>query len=127
MTVAAVIGLGTMGPGIAATLARGGMTVRMHDTSAAALEKAPASVAMAFGVLERLGVPAKGTAAAVSGHAKLEEALAGAELVIESVPEKAEIKAAVFRQIDAIVAKDCILASNTSGIPISRLQEGNSA
>src|SRR5690348_15131731 len=101
MTKTAVIGLGTMGPGIAATLARGGMTVRVFDTSAAALERAPATIATANQVLERLGVPAKGSVDDISLHGRLEDAVRGAELVLETVPEKADIKEAVFRQIDA--------------------------
>jgi 3-hydroxybutyryl-CoA dehydrogenase/5-formyl-3-hydroxy-2-methylpyridine 4-carboxylate dehydrogenase len=43
------------------------------------------------------------------------------------VPEKLEIKQAVFKEIDGLVAKTCVLASNTSGIPITKLQDGNSA
>ena len=50
-----------------------------------------------------------------------------ADLVLESVPEKADIKRAVFADLDKLVSKDCILASNTSGIPVTTLQEGNSA
>ena len=46
----------------------------------------------------------------------------GADLVLENVSEKLEIKAEVFRQIDKLVGKDCIIASDTSGIPITKLQ-----
>ena len=59
----AVIGLGTMGPGIAATLARGGMTVRCFDTSAEARERAPALIAAAGTVLSALGTPDQGDGA----------------------------------------------------------------
>ncbi|MEM8588091.1 MAG: 3-hydroxyacyl-CoA dehydrogenase NAD-binding domain-containing protein [Pseudomonadota bacterium] len=124
MTIAAVIGLGTMGPGIAATLARGGMKIRVYDTSAEALEKAPGMVAMAFGVLDRLDMPDKGSADDISYHTDLAEAVDGVDLVVETVPEKLEIKAAVFAELDKHVSKDCVLASNTSGIPITKLQEG---
>ena len=54
----AVIGLGTMGPGIAARLARGGIGGRVYDTSPAAMERATAQIALAMGVLDRLGVGA---------------------------------------------------------------------
>ena len=127
MTTAAVIGLGTMGPGMAATLARGGLTVRAFDTEAAQLEKAPGAAAMALGVLERLGMPDRGGADAISYHDTLGDAVAGCDLVLESVPEKADIKRAVFADLDKLVSKACILASNTSGIPVTTLQEGNSA
>ena len=127
MTTAAVIGMGTMGPGMAATLARGGLTVRAFDTEAAQLEKAPGTAGMALGVLEKLGMPDRGGADAISYHDTLADAVAGCDLVLESVPEKADIKRAVFADLDKLVSKDCILASNTSGIPVTTLQEGNSA
>ena len=127
MTTAAVIGLGTMGPGMAATLARGGLTVRAFDTEAAALEKAPGMAGMALGVLAKLGTPERGGADAISYHDTLADAVSGADLVIESVPENAEIKLRVFAELDALVSKECVLASNTSGIPVTKLQAGNSA
>ena len=57
MTKAAVIGLGTMGPGIAATLARGGMTVTTYDTMAEQRQRAADGIRMATGILASLGVP----------------------------------------------------------------------
>ena len=120
----AVIGLGTMGPGIAARLARGGIGVRVHDTSSAAMERAPAQIALAMGVLDRLGVaaaPASGGAVTYCGD--LANTVRGATLVIENVPEKIEVKAEVYRAIDGLVAADTIVASDTSGIPITKLQD----
>ena len=102
---AAVIGLGTMGPGIAATLARGGLEVVCFDVSTAQLEKA------------RAAFPA------LRFEPDFGQAVKGAALAVEAVPEKLEIKHAVLKQLEAHASPDCILASNTSGIPISRLQE----
>ncbi len=127
MTKAAVVGLGTMGPGIAATLARAGMTVTAYDVSAEQRQKAAEGAKLANGVLDKLGVPARGDGAAVAVAASLADCVKGAELVVETVPEKLEIKQQVFREIDGLVSKTCIIASNTSGIPITRLQAGNSA
>jgi 3-hydroxybutyryl-CoA dehydrogenase/5-formyl-3-hydroxy-2-methylpyridine 4-carboxylate dehydrogenase len=127
MTKAAVIGLGTMGPGIAATLARGGMTVTVYDTMAEQRQRAADGMRMATGVLTSLGMPDHGGGAEIKVCDNLADALAGADLVVESVPEKADIKAQVFQQIDMLVSKECIIASNTSGIPITKLQTGNSA
>ena len=126
MTNTAVIGVGTMGPGIAATLARGGMSVRVFDTSAEALERCRATMELANKVLESLGVPDKSDGSEIALHDSMAACVEGAELVVETVPEKLEIKAEVFRQLDGMVGKDCILASNTSGIPITKLQDGNS-
>ncbi|WP_342239172.1 5-formyl-3-hydroxy-2-methylpyridine 4-carboxylate 5-dehydrogenase [Inquilinus sp. OTU3971] len=119
----AVIGLGTMGPGIAATLARGGMGVRVHDTAPAAIERARTAIPQAGSVLDRLGIvpPASGEGA-VSFHEDLAGAVAGASLVIENVPEKVEIKAEVYRALDPLLPAETIVASDTSGIPITTLQ-----
>lgn len=119
----AIIGMGTMGPGMAARLARGGLDVAAFDVAPAALERARAMLVMAEGALDSLGIaaPAAG-AGTVRFTADLADAVAGADLVIENVPEKIEIKAEVYRQIDALVGPEIIVASDTSGIPITSLQ-----
>jgi len=119
----AIIGTGTMGPGMAATLARGGMDVACYDTSEAAREKVPGEVATALAVLERIGGRAASSAGAVSVRADLADAVADADLVIEAVPEDPQTKSVVFRELDRLSKPDAILASNTSGIPITTLQE----
>jgi len=124
MVTAAVIGLGTMGPGIVATLARGGMTVRGYDTRAEAVQAARQTIDTANGVLSALGTPDRGRPDAVTVTDDLAEAVAGADLVIETVPEDVALKRKVFGELDTLVSASCILASDTSGIPISRLQEG---
>jgi len=126
MTRAALVGLGTMGPGIAATLARGGMDVACFDTSAEARDKASGMIAAAADVLDRLGMPDRGNGSAIEISATMDACVDGADLVIENVPENLEIKMGVFAKLDKLVSRDCILASDTSGIPITKLQEGNS-
>ncbi|MGE3934158.1 MAG: 3-hydroxyacyl-CoA dehydrogenase NAD-binding domain-containing protein [Rhodospirillaceae bacterium] len=124
MTIAAVIGLGTMGPGIAATLARGGMQVRVFDSSAAALERARGAVAAAARVLEAIGgAPAAAAPGAVAYVDSLAAAMRDADLAVEVVPENPAIKADVLAAMEAAARPDAILASNTSGIPIGRLQQ----
>jgi 5-formyl-3-hydroxy-2-methylpyridine 4-carboxylic acid 5-dehydrogenase len=122
MTTAAVIGLGTMGPGIAATMARGGIAVRATDTRPEAVERARADLLPIAGVLDRLGMPTLGDATSVTFYGTIAEAVEGADLVLENVPEKLELKLEVFRQLDGLAGPDCILASDTSGIPITKLQ-----
>ena len=122
----AVIGMGTMGPGIAATLARGGMTVSGYDTSAEAVANSGAFITGAFGVLEALGMPDNGGPEQIRMSDSLEDCVAGADLVVETVPEDLELKLDLLGQLDGLVSPDCVLASDTSGIPITRLQEGNS-
>jgi 5-formyl-3-hydroxy-2-methylpyridine 4-carboxylate dehydrogenase len=123
MQNAAVIGLGTMGPGIAATLARAGMTVSAFDADPAKCAKAGEGFAAAAAVLSALAVPDRTTRGIVV-HGNLSQCVAGADLVIETVPENLDLKIQVFREIEALVAEDCILASDTSGIPITRIQAG---
>lgn len=119
----AIIGMGTMGPGMAARLARGGMQVTAYDVASAAIERARTMQGMAEGVLDALGIAAPATGAGtVRFTDDLADAVSGADLVIENVPEKIEIKAEVYRKIDALVAADTIVASDTSGIPITQLQ-----
>jgi len=122
----AVIGMGTMGPGIAATLARGGMNVRGYDTSAEAVANSGALISGAFGVLDALGMPDHGGAENINMSDSLEGCVAGADLVVETVPEDVDLKLKLLRTLDGLVSSDCVLASDTSGIPITRLQHGNS-
>ena len=124
MTKVAVIGLGTMGPGIAATLSRAGMTVTSYDADAGQREKAPQRFQLADTVLANLGMADKSGGAPIGVAETLADCVAGADLVLETVPEKLELKAQIFREIAALVSKDCVLASDTSGIPITKIQEG---
>jgi 5-formyl-3-hydroxy-2-methylpyridine 4-carboxylic acid 5-dehydrogenase len=123
MTAAAVIGLGTMGPGIAATLARGGMTVRAFDANPAAMTASSALIEAAQGVLEALEVPDR-AGGAVSLTDDLAACVQGADLVIETIPEDLALKRALFARLDELVSEGCVLASDTSGLPITKLQQG---
>ncbi len=119
----AIIGLGTMGPGMAARLARGGLNVTAYDVAPAAIERARSMAFTIEGVLDALDIapPASG-AGTVRLTGDLAEAVEGVDLVIENVPEDIDIKAEVYRTIDALIPADTIVASDTSGIPITRLQ-----
>lgn len=117
----AIIGMGTMGPGMAARLARGGIEVTAYDVAPAAIERARGMQGIAEGVLDSLGIAIAG-AGSVRFTDDLADAVSAADLVIENVPEKIEIKADVYRSIDALVGPDTIVASDTSGIPITQLQ-----
>ena len=117
---AAVIGTGTMGPGMGAVLARAGIETALYDVSAEALERAKGMAELANGALERLDAAAE-DGGSLRFEPDLGAALDGAEFVIEAVPEKLELKHEVFRQFEEAVADDAILASNTSGIPITNI------
>lgn len=121
---AAVIGLGTMGPGIAATLARSGIAVKAFDTDPQQRARAQREFEAATAMLAKLGVPERSSGAQLSIAGSLGECVADAGLVVETVPENLAVKIEVLRAVEAVVAAECILASDTSGIPISRIQEG---
>ena len=118
---AVVIGTGMMGPGIAATLAAGGVetTIVSRDARKAglAVDKARADVRL----LVDNGLRSPAHIAALNGAADLENAVASADLVIESAPEDMELKQALFAHLDRIAKPDAVLASNTSGLSITAI------
>lgn len=119
----ALIGLGTMGPGIAARLSRGGLDVAAYDVSQAAIERARGMLETADGALDRLGIDAPVTGAGTVRFVDtIAEAVEGADLVIENVPENIDVKAETYRAIDSLIGPSVIVASDTSGIPITKLQ-----
>jgi 3-hydroxyacyl-CoA dehydrogenase len=119
---AAVVGTGTMGPGMGAVLARAGIEVALYDVSEEQLAKAKAGVELAEGVLDRLETP-RSEGGAVRFTQDLADALQGVEFVLEAIPEKLELKQEMFPQFEKLAGPDAVLASNTSGIPITRIAE----
>ncbi len=116
----AIMGTGTMGPGMGAVLARAGKEVALYDVSAEALERARGMYDLAWGVLDRLETPAV-PGGSVRYATDVADALTGAEFVFEAVPEKLELKQQVYAEYERHVRTDVILASNTSGIPITKI------
>jgi 3-hydroxyacyl-CoA dehydrogenase len=119
---AAIIGTGTMGPGMGAVLERAGVDVALYDVSEEQLEKARPGVELARSVLDRLGGEADGASGAgLRFESDLAVALDGVDMVVEAVPEKLDLKQQVFAEFEKHVPADAILASNTSGIPITKI------
>jgi 3-hydroxyacyl-CoA dehydrogenase len=121
----AVIGAGTMGPGIAATFARYGFKTTLQDIKPEQIEKAKGTVEFVYKTLIMGGFATEEEAAAgrtnLSYTGDLAEAVRDADFVVETVPERADIKTAVFKELDRAARPGVVLASNTSGIPISTL------
>ncbi len=119
-----VIGAGTMGAGIAQVCATASIQVTMVDVSQAAIDRGQSAIAAS---LERLVSKEKLTAAQkVEALARLQATtdyaeLASAQLVIEAATENLELKLRILRQVDELVAKDAIIATNTSSISITQL------
>jgi len=121
----AVIGAGTMGNGIAHVFAQNGFTVQLIDLNEAQLEKAVATISKN---LDRQ--VAKGslteeqkaqTLANLSTSNSIETGVANAELVVEAATENVDLKLKIFQTLDANAPADCILASNTSSISITKI------
>lgn len=118
----AVIGAGTLGRRIAVMLASRGGTVRIHARRAEQLAEAAQYVADTLPrVVQQRGFGEVGVATAVGS---LEEALDGAWLAVESVPEQLEIKIPLWGQIDRAAPPDTIFGTNSSSYP-SRLMTEN--
>jgi len=124
---AAVLGAGTMGHGIAQALAQCGIATTLVDLDAGALQKGLAAVKKNLDVgVEKQKVTAEqrdATLALLSGSSDMEAAARGAEVVIEAVPEKLELKRAIFAKLDAACRPDALLATNTSSLSITRIAE----
>jgi 3-hydroxybutyryl-CoA dehydrogenase/5-formyl-3-hydroxy-2-methylpyridine 4-carboxylate dehydrogenase len=117
---AAIMGTGTMGPGMGAVLARAGYRVALYDTSAEALARAKAGYELAWGVLDRLETPVV-EGGSVRYASDLADALAGAELVVEAIPENLELKQKAYAEYERHVGPEVVIASNTSGIPATKI------
>ncbi|MFD8674796.1 3-hydroxyacyl-CoA dehydrogenase family protein [Streptomyces seoulensis] len=113
-----VLGAGTLGRRIALMFATRGGEVRIYDPSAEAGKQACAYVEQHVSdIAARVEGGAPGSVAATSD---LAEALTGAWLVVEAVPERLELKRQVFADLDRLAEPDAILASNSSSYPTSR-------
>lgn len=128
MRTVAVIGAGTMGHGIAQVAAMSGLEVRLVDQAADALQRGLSAIRRNLddGVARGKVDAEAATAAAgrVVGLASIAEAAAGADLVIEAVPEIAALKAKLLAEAEAVAPEGAILASNTSSLSIGGLAAG---
>ena len=121
----AVIGAGTMGNGIAHVFAQHNWKVTLVDVNASQLEKAVATIKKN---LERMQTKGSLTAQQVSDtlqnittQTSLTEGVRQASLVVEAATENKEVKLALFKSLDAAAPSDCVLATNTSSIPIQTI------
>ncbi len=120
----AVIGAGQMGGGIAQVAAQAGLKVLLADATPDLATRGLARLGGALGKLVEKGkLPAAERDAVLSRIRVAEsvEACAEADLVIEAVVEKEEVKRQLFQRVDPLLAPHAILASNTSSISITAL------
>ena len=124
----AVIGAGTMGRGIAQAAAVAGHDAALCDVDAGQLERALARIEATLDKGVSLGKVAKEARdealARLAGTGGLREAVAGADLVIEAVPEVMALKKRVFAEAEAAAGAGAILASNTSSLSVTEMAAG---
>ena len=124
ITTVGIIGAGTMGNGIAQACAVSGINVVMVDISEAAVQKGLATVS---GSLDRLVKKEKISAAdkdAAMARIKVStsyDELKAAQLVIEAATENYDLKVKILQQVDALLAPEVLIATNTLSISITKL------
>ena len=127
VTTVAVVGAGTMGPGMSAVFASHGFDVRLADIKPDVLERAKATVEVVYKTLIGGGLLSAADADAGRGRLRyttdVREAVRGAGFVVEAIPERLGLKQQFFAEAEREVSPEAILASNTSGIPITKLGE----
>ncbi len=121
----AVVGAGLMGSGIAQVAAQAGWDVTMRDLDAASLQRGMDGIRTSLHRIAAKGKIAEADVEAalsrISTTTDLEAAAAEADIVVEAVFEKIEIKHEVFRVLDKVCKGGAVLATNTSAIPVTQI------
>lgn len=121
----AVLGAGTMGHGVAHAAASSGFETRLYDVSDAQLAKARGQIdgilrkAVELGKLQTADADA--SMARLSTTSDIASALGGVDLIIETAPERIDLKVKLFADIEAHAPKSTIVASNTSALSITEM------
>jgi 3-hydroxybutyryl-CoA dehydrogenase len=124
LTEVGVVGLGTMGAGIAEVLARAGLSVTAVEVTDDALQRGREHVEQSTGKAVARGKLESAERDEILSRIRFStsmEDLAVAELVVEAIPERMELKAEVFSALDKICPPDTILATNTSSLSVTEL------
>ena len=120
----AVVGAGTMGNGIAQTFASKGAEVALVDVNGEALEKGVAAITKSLARFVKKEKLSQAGADEILGRIQPSTSLADAgdaPLVVEAIVERADIKKAVFSELDELMPEGSILSSNTSSISITEI------
>lgn len=120
-----VIGSGTMGNGIAHVFAQNGYPVSLIDVNENALKRAIDTISknldrqISKGVIDE--AKKNETLANIKTYSDLKDGVVNADLVIEAATENIDIKLNIFRTLDEVTKPECVLASNTSSISITKI------
>ncbi len=122
--IVACIGGGVIGAGWVARLLENGIDVNLHDPAPDAKSKTQAVLDNADRAYAKLTMAQRPVKGVLTYCESLELAVRGVPWIIESVPENMEIKHAVYQQIETHAPSEAVIASSTSGIMPSQLQQG---
>ncbi|MFG6485342.1 3-hydroxyacyl-CoA dehydrogenase [Roseateles sp. BYS78W] len=122
-----VVGAGLMGAGIAQVAAQAGHEVFLFDTRASAAEAAKAKLAQTLDGLTAKGKLTADVAAAALARITPVDALVAVDLVIEAIVENLDIKRALFAELEALLPREAVIATNTSSISVTALARGMQA
>jgi len=120
----AVIGAGAMGTGIAQVFASFGYETILYDLNQDSLVKSRNKLQDVFNMLVHKGKITDSEAKSSFGRIHFASSLAGvknADLVIEAIIEKLEVKQSLFKELEGLVSESCILASNTSSLSVTSI------
>jgi len=120
----AVLGAGVIGASWTALFLASGRSVAVHDVSNDAESHVRDYVERAWPALTDLGLVRNGDPDAMRFHRSAAAAVEGATFIQESVPESLPIKHALYREIEAALPKEAVVASSASGLTLSEMQDG---
>ena len=123
ITQVTVIGAGVIGAGWVARLLENGMQVALYDPAPDSAAKVQAVLDNAERAYDKLTMAPRAQKGTLEFAPTLAEAVQGSQWVIEAVPENLELKQSVYRDIEDSVSSEVIIASSTSGILPTQLQE----
>ncbi|NDA93781.1 MAG: 3-hydroxyacyl-CoA dehydrogenase, partial [Betaproteobacteria bacterium] len=119
-----VVGAGAMGRGIAQIIAQVGIVTLLHDSDRKAALAAQASILSTWAMMQekgRLSAQQRDKGQASLRLAETIEELADCDLIIEAIVERLDVKQALFRQLEGLVATTSVLASNTSSLSVAAM------
>ena len=124
-----VVGMGTMGAGIAEVLARSGLDVVGVEHDEEGVARAHKHIEASTSRAVRKGKLTEAEVAALVARIRIGtdlSAVAGCELVVEAIPERMELKKELFARLDGLLAPDAVLATNTSALSVTELATSTS-
>lgn len=121
ITHVGVVGAGTMGVGVSQAFAAGGLRVTLVDVTESVLDDARARIGLDARMATMFGGPAPDEVVDRIAFTTDLAALSTAGFVVENVTENPDVKAGVYRDLDALCTPECLFGVNTSAIPITRI------